>query len=298
MGTALKQRTWNLTLAADRPLILGERPLVMGVLNLTPDSFSDGGQWASPDSAVEAALEMERQGVHLLDLGAESTRPGGGVYGSGARAVPVAEELDRLLPVLEALRPLTRLPISVDTRKGVVAREALGAGANLINDVSALTDPEMISVVAESGCPVVLMHNRGSLGTMQRNLEYGDLLGEVIEMLTGALERAERGGVARSQTILDPGIGFGKSLAQNLTLLRELHFLESLERPILVGASRKSFIGHITGKPAPYRLGGSLAAAAWAASRGAAILRVHDVSATVELLDVWQAIEGDLEDSA
>ncbi len=298
MGTALGQRTWQLTLPGNRPLLLGERPLVMGVLNLTPDSFSDGGRWNSTESAVEAALEMEREGAHLLDLGAESTRPGGGVYGSGASTVPVAEELDRLLPVLEALRPLTRLPISVDTRKGAVAKEALSAGADLINDVSALTDPEMISVVAAVGCPVVLMHNRGSLGTMQRHLEYRDLLGEVSEMLADAMKKAERGGVARAQTILDPGIGFGKSYAQNLALLRQLNFLEPLGRPVLVGASRKSFIGHLTGKPAPNRLAGSLAAAAWAASRGAAILRVHDVGATVELLDVWLAIEGDLEDPA
>jgi dihydropteroate synthase len=298
MGTVLGQRTWHLTLPGNRSLVLGERPLVMGVLNLTPDSFSDGGRWASPEDAVEAALAMEQDGAHLLDLGAESTRPGGGVYGTGAKAVSVAEEIDRLLPVLEALRPLTRLPISVDTRKGAVARAALGAGADLVNDVSALTDPEMISVAAEVGCPVVLMHNRGSLGTMQRNLKYDDLLGEVREMLAGALERAERGGVARGQAILDPGIGFGKSYDQNLTLLRELRSLESLERPILVGASRKSFIGHITGEPAPDRLAGSLAAAAWAASRGASILRVHDVAATVELLAVWQAIANGLEESA
>jgi dihydropteroate synthase len=210
----------------------------------------------------------------------------------------VAEELDRLLPVLESLRPLTRLPISVDTRKGAVAKAALSAGADLINDVSALADPEMISVVADVRCPVVLMHNRGSLGTMQRNLEYDDLFGEVLEMLESALERAERGGVARVQTILDPGLGFGKSYAQNLSLLRKLDFLESLERPVLVGASRKSFIGHITGKDAPNRLVGSLAAAAWSASRGVAILRVHDVAATVELLDVWRAIEGASEGSA
>jgi dihydropteroate synthase len=270
MGIALGQRTWHLTLAGDRSLVLGARPLVMGVLNLTPDSFSDGGQWSSPQEAVEAALAMEEDGAHLLDLGAESTRPGGGVYGDGARTVSVAEEADRLMPVLEALRPLTRLPISVDTRKGAVAREALGAGADLVNDVSALTDPEMTAVVAEVGCPVVLMHNRGSLGTMQRNLEYDDLLGEVRQMLSSAIERAERGGVARGQTVLDPGIGFGKSYAQNLTLLRELRFLEPLEA-------------------------GSLAAAAWAANRGAAILRVHDVKATVELLEVWQAIEHGLE---
>jgi dihydropteroate synthase len=298
MGIALGQRTWHLTLAGGRSLILGERPLVMGVLNLTPDSFSDGGRLDSPQTAVEAALAMEQDGAHLLDLGAESTRPGGGVYGDGAQSVSVAEEIDRLMPVLEALRPLTRLPISVDTRKGAVAREALGAGADLVNDVSALTDPEMTAVVAEAGCPVVLMHNRGSLGTMQRNLEYEDLLGEVRQMLAGAIERAERGGVTRGQTLLDPGIGFGKSYAQNLTLLRELRFLETLERPILVGASRKSFIGHITGEPAPNRLPGSLAAAAWAANRGAAILRVHDVKATVEMLEVWQAIEHGLEGPA
>ncbi|HKH47104.1 MAG TPA: dihydropteroate synthase [Thermoanaerobaculia bacterium] len=268
----------------------------MGVLNLTPDSFSDGGLWIEPERAVGQALRLLAEGADLLDLGAESTRPGGGVYGAGASTVSPEQEADRLLPVLAAVRRATDAPLSVDTRKGEVARRALDAGADLINDVSALGDPGLGRAVAAAGCPLVLMHSRGDLATMQRDIRFTDLLGEVRSELAEAMARAAACGIDPEQLVLDPGIGFGKTAEQNLALVGRLHELAVLGRPLLVGASRKSFIGRAveqTGRPAPApqeRLPGSLAAAAWAAARSAAIVRVHDVAATVQFLAVWRAI--------
>jgi dihydropteroate synthase len=276
----------------------------MGVLNLTPDSFSDGGLWLEPPRAVDHALCLLEEGADLLDLGAESTRPGGGVYGAGAAAVPPAEEAARLLPVLEAVRRATGAPISVDTRKGEVARRALDAGADLINDVSALGDSGDAGLgraVAAAGCPLVLMHSRGDLSSMQRNIRFADLLGEVRSELAEAMARAAACGIEEEQLVLDPGIGFGKTAEQNLALLGRLHELAPLGRPLLVGASRKSFIGRVVeaaGRPMPgprERLPGSLAAVAWAAARGSAIVRVHDVAETVQFLAVWRAIAGQSE---
>ncbi len=274
-----------------RAIVLGGRPLVMGVLNLTPDSFSDGGLWLEPEKAVERGLEMVSSGADLLDLGAESTRPGGGVYGGGAAHVPVDEELRRLLPVLERLRDEVEVPISVDTRKAEVASRALAGGADLVNDISALTDPEVARAVAEAGCPVVLMHSRGELAQMQREIRFDDLLAEVVGELGSAVDRAVGAGVSRQQIFVDPGIGFGKTPRQNLLLLRNLDALDDLGCPVLVGASRKSFIGQLTGAPADDRLGGSLAAVGWAGTHHAAVVRVHDVAATRQFLDVWEAID-------
>ncbi len=268
----------------------------MGVLNLTPDSFSDGGLWldpADPARAVERGLEMLSQGADLLDLGAESTRPGGGVYGAGAAVVAPEEELARLLPVLERLRRVTDAPLSVDTRKAAVARRALAAGADLVNDVSALADPEMAGVLAPAPCPVVLMHSRGELATMQRGIHFADVVADVRAELAGALERAVGAGVACERIVVDPGLGFGKTAEQNLALIGSLAALAELGRPVLVGASRKSFLGALTGDPPERRLPGSLAAAARAAASGAAILRVHDVAETVAFLRVWDAIGGE-----
>jgi dihydropteroate synthase len=268
----------------------------MGILNLTPDSFSDGGLWTDPQRAVDGALRMLAEGVDALDLGAESTRPGGGVYGDGAASVTPEEEAARLLPVLTALRRATDAPLSVDTRKGIVARQALDAGADLINDVSALADPELGRAVAAAGCPVVLMHSRGELATMQRGIRFRDLLGEVRSELAAAIERAAAYGIGTEQIVLDPGLGFGKTAEQNLELIRRLDELVPLGRPLLVGASRKSFLSRAietNGGPAlppAGRLAGSLAAAAWAARQGAALLRVHDAAETVQFLAVWQAI--------
>ncbi len=291
-------RRWSLPLPArprpGRSLDLGDRPRVMAVVNLTPDSFSDGGRWASPEHAVEGALAMLEEGADLVDLGAESTRPGGGVYGGGAREVPAAEELDRLLPVLEALRAATAAPISIDTRKGEVARAALAAGADLVNDVSALADPALAQAIAAAGCPVVLMHARGEIGSMQRGIRFDDVVAEVRAELAAALGRAEAAGIDRGRTLLDPGIGFGKTYGQNLLLLRRLGDLAGLGRPLVVGASRKAFIGHLTGEPAGApaagRLAGSLAAAAWAAAGGAAVVRVHDAGESARFLSVWTAV--------
>jgi dihydropteroate synthase len=293
-------RAWTLRLPRDRSLELGggpRRPLVLGVVNLTPDSFSDGGLWLDPARAVEHGLRLLAEGADLLDLGAESTRPGGGVYGEGARTVPPDEEAARLLPVLEALRAATGAPLSVDTRKAEVARRALDAGADLINDVSALGDPAMGRIVAAAGCPLVLMHSRGDLATMQKGIRFADVVAEVRAELAQAMERALAAGVEESQIVLDPGIGFGKTWEQNVELIRRLGELGSLGRPVLLGASRKSFLAKAAARPgvpdAPpdRRLGGSLAAAAWGAVQGAAIVRVHDVAETVQLLDVWRTLE-------
>ena len=263
----------------------------MGVLNVTPDSFSDGGSWLESGRAVEHALAMAEDGAEILDLGAESTRPGGGVYGGGGGGVSVTQELDRLLPVLEALRPEISIPISVDSRKGEVARQALAAGADLINDVGGLKDPELIAAVADAGCPVVAMHSRGDLATMQTDIRFDDVTREVRAELREILERAAGGGIRERQVILDPGIGFGKATRHNLLLLRQLDRLRVLGRPILVGASRKSFISRVRAAPPEARLGGSLAAAAWAARLGASILRVHDIAETVQFMELWNAID-------
>lgn len=297
METPIANRTsWTLRLPRGRDLRLDGRPRVMGILNLTPDSFSDGGLWNDPGRAVDRALRMLEEGADLLDLGAESTRPGGGVYGAGADEVPPAEEIARLLPVLEAVRRATDAPLSVDTRKGEVAEAALAAGADLINDVSALADPRLAAAAAAAGCPVILMHSRGEIATMQRGIHFADLLGEVRAELSQALDRAAGAGIDPEQVVLDPGIGFGKTWEQNLALVGRLDELSALGRPLLLGASRKSFIAKTVesaGKPAPPpagRLPGSLAAAAWGASGSAAILRVHDVAETAQFLAVWRAI--------
>lgn len=276
-----------------RRLAFGARPLVMAVVNLTPDSFSDGGVHydpGDPERAVAAGLEKLAEGADLLDLGAESTRPGGGVYGRGAEEISAEEEIRRLLPVLERLRARTDAPLSVDTRKGEVARAALDAGADLINDVSALGDPDLGAAVAASGCPIVLMHSRGPLETMQKDIRFQDVVAEVRAELRAALARAEAAGIDPEQTIVDPGIGFGKSLEHNLRLIGRLSALADLGRPILLGASRKSFLGALTGEPPAKRLAGSLAAAGWGALSGADILRVHDVRATASFLRVLTAI--------
>lgn len=263
----------------------------MGVLNLTPDSFSDGGRWLDPERAAARGLEMLGEGAEILDLGAESTRPGGGVYGEGAATVDADRELARLLPVLERLRSATDAVISVDTRKGAVARRALATGADLINDVGGLADPELVETVAEAGCPVVVMHSRGELATMQHEIRFDDVVPEVAAELAERIERARTAGIAPRQLILDPGIGFGKTTGQNLRLLAELEALHAaLGRPLLVGASRKSFIAKVSPAPPDQRLGGSLAAVGAAVRGGAAIVRVHDVAATVQYLRIENAI--------
>jgi dihydropteroate synthase len=266
----------------------------MGVVNITPDSFSDGGTFLDPARAIEHALGLAAEGADLLDLGAESTRPRGAAYGEGAREVPADEELARLLPVLEGLRKETGLPISVDTRKAAVARAAFAAGADILNDVSALEDPETAAFAAGCGCPVVLMHHRGIFGPFARQAP-GPLLEEVRAGLSAVLARAIASGCRREQLVLDPGLGFATRGKGNLELLRRLPELAELGQPLLVGASRKSFLGEVDGigKPAE-RLPESLAAAAWAAVGGASVLRVHDVGATRRFLAAYEAIRASL----
>ncbi len=292
------------------------RPRLMGVVNVTPDSFSDGGRFLAPQSAIDQALRLIEEGADLIDLGAESTRPGGSVYGAGAQEVEAREELARLLPVLSGLRRQSPIPISVDTRKALVARAALDAGADLLNDVSGLEDPETATLAARTGCPVVLMHHQGIFqrpwsadegrvsetpGTLGPAGAGGRLVEQVRAGLAAMLARALAAGCRREQIVLDPGLGFGKLGRQNLELLGRLGDpagLAALGRPILVGASRKSFLAsasaarHAAPPPPPAeRLPESLAAAAWAAAGGAAILRVHDVGATRRFLAAWTAID-------
>jgi dihydropteroate synthase len=258
------------------------RPLVMGVLNVTPDSFSDGGRWFDPDAAVARGLEMAAEGADVVDVGGESTRP-------GAEPVPEPEERRRVLAVVEALAPHVR--VSVDTRKEGVAEAAIGAGATLVNDVSA----SLWEVAAAAGPGVgwVAMHMRGDPRTMQRDPRYHDVVGEVRDFLLERAATAREAGV--EEVWIDPGIGFGKTMEHNLCLLRHLRALVATGHPVLVGASRKTFLGRLTGasadEPAPVgdRLEGSLAAAAWALAQGVRMVRVHDVKATVLVVDLFSA---------
>lgn len=267
----------------DRTIRLGEKTLVMGILNVTPDSFSDGGNFADPNKAVEHALEMVAQGADIIDIGGESTRP-------GADPVSAEDEIRRTVPIIGKLREHSDIPVSIDTMKSEVARRALEAGADIINDVSAFeADEEMAAVAAETGAGVVLMHKQGSPKTMQDDPTYGHVVEEVRDYLQSRLDFAVQRGVARDRMVIDPGIGFGKTYEHNLELLRGLHTLAECGCPVLVGASRKRFIGHLLnrGNPAE-RLAGSLGAAAWAAEQGAHILRVHDV---IETCDVCRIVD-------
>jgi dihydropteroate synthase len=259
-----------------------DRPLVMGVINVTPDSFSDGGDRLRPEDAIAAGEAMLAAGADILDIGGESTRP-------GAEPVPPAEEIRRIAPVVAALA--RRAPVSVDTRHAATMQAALAAGARIVNDVSGLAhDPAAAEVVAAAGCPVVLMHMRGTPATMQAEAVYGDVAAEVLAELAARLGAAEAAGVARRNIVADPGLGFAKTAAQNLVLLDRLAAFHGLGVRLLVGASRKSFIGRFGGAASPAdRLPGSLAAALVAAARGAQVLRVHDVAETVQALRIWRA---------
>jgi dihydropteroate synthase len=268
-------------------VVLGERTLVMGVLNVTPDSFSDGGRAAGLESAIGHGLRLFEEGADWVDVGGESTRP-------GAARVPAAAEVLRVAPVVEGLRRRGAGPISVDTAKASVARAALDAGADLVNDVSAFGyDPAMATLVAGRGVPAVLMHLRGGFGEMHRDPAYRDVMGEVVSELEAAVLRAERAGVAREALILDPGIGFSKDAGHSLEALRRLGEMEALDRPVLVGPSRKSFIGAVLDLPVERRLMGTAAAVAACVLRGAHVVRVHDVREMVEVVRVADAIRGD-----
>lgn len=258
----------------------------MAVLNVTPDSFSDGGDHLDPGAAIAAGTRMVADGADILDVGGESTRP-------GSRDLSTAEEQARILPVIAGLRDVG-VPISVDTRNAKTMEAALDAGATIVNDVSGLRhDPATPGLVAARGCPVVLMHMRGSPASMNGLAVYRDVGAEVAAELAASLAAAEQAGVDRSQIVLDPGVGFAKTGTHNVELLRNLAPLRALGRPLLLGVSRKRFIGTLGGRDVPkQRVAGSLAAGLFAVSQGAAVLRVHDVAVTAEAVRVWSALAG------
>jgi dihydropteroate synthase len=256
-----------------------ERALIMGVVNVTPDSFSDGGRYLDPEAAIAHARSMIDEGVDLLDIGGESSRP-------GAAPVEEAEELRRILPVVEALRDF---PLSVDTRRPGAMHAALAAGASMINDIEALTAPGALEAVADTGCGVCLMHKKGDPATMQEDPSYEDVVAEVHDFLAGRIDACEKAGIARDRIVADPGFGFGKTVEHNLTLLKRLPELAALGVPLLAGWSRKSSLGRITGRDTSGRLSASLAAALLALLGGARILRVHDVKETRDVVLVWEA---------
>jgi len=268
---------------AGRILVL-DRPRVMGIVNVTPDSFSDGGEHATVDAAVAHALRLAEGGADILDIGGESTRP-------GADDVPVEEELRRVIPVIERLSKATSLPISIDTSKPEVMRAAVAAGAGMINDVYALRREGGLDAAAELGVPVVLMHMLGEPRSMQDAPDYDDVVADVHRFLAERIFAAEMSGIPKKRIVVDPGFGFGKTTAHNLALLAQLERFTDLGVPVLAGLSRKRTIGELTGRDDPHdRVHGSVAAHVIAAQRGAKLLRVHDVAATVDALKVWDAV--------
>ena len=268
----------------DRVLYPGRAALVMGIVNVTPDSFSDGGRHAAAAAAVAHGLELVRQGADLLDIGGESTRP-------GAEPIGLDEELRRILPVVRDLATRTDVPLSIDTYKAETARQALASGAHVVNDVTALGDPDMAEVVRESGAGLVLMHMQGTPQTMQANPVYDDVVADVARFLEARLQAAEDVGIAGSRVVLDPGVGFGKTAEHNLELLARLVELQRLGRPVCLGVSRKGFLGGLLGRPVTERLAGSLAAICHALAHGAAqIIRVHDVAETRDAVRLFRAL--------
>jgi dihydropteroate synthase len=272
-----------------RTIVLGERTLVMGVLNVTPDSFSDGGEFFRAADAVKAALAMERAGADILDIGAESTRP-------GSTGISGEEELERLLPVLQGLRGRLKIPISIDTQKVRVAEMAIGAGAEMLNDISGLkTDPKIAEVAARFGAPLILMHMRGTPRTMQSKPWARDVVKDVLNGLRDSVATARRAGVRASEIILDPGIGFGKSFAQNYELLAKLPAIAKLGYPLLVGTSRKGFLGATLARngkslPVDERIWGTAATVAASILQGAHIVRVHDAEEMVQVAKVTDCL--------
>lgn len=275
-------RRWR---CADRALPLGQKTLLMGILNVTPDSFSDGGLYEDPGRAAERAWQMADEGADLLDVGGMSSRP-------GSEEIPIEEEWRRIEPVLKRLGDRFPLPLSIDTYRAPVAHAAINLGVCIINDISALrADPNMLPLAAESGAGLILMHMRGTPRTMQQKVEYSDILSEIESFLTGRCRFAQEQGVERAQVVFDPGIGFGKSLEGNLQLIREVRRFASGAAGVLIGPSRKSFIGKVLDRPRPEeRLWGTAAAVALAIGAGADIVRVHDVAAMADVCKVADAI--------
>lgn len=255
----------------------------MGILNVTPDSFSDGGQWLGKSKAIQHALDMQDAGADIIDIGGESTRP-------GAQAVSLQQELDRVIPVIEAVAPRLSVPVSIDTSKPEIMREAVAAGAGMINDVYALRMDGAMEAAADLSVPVCLMHMQGEPRVMQDNPTYEDVTGEVKSFLLERAGHCERHGVLKQNIVLDPGFGFGKTLKQNMEIFHALPELASCGYPVLVGVSRKAMIGQLTGREVPARVPGSITAALLAAQSGAAIIRVHDVAETLDALKVGTAL--------
>ena len=261
-----------------------QRTRVMGVLNVTPDSFYDGGRYWDPLTAVRHGQRLAEEGADVIDVGGESTRP-------GAEPVDPEEEIRRVIPVIERLKDRIEQPVSIDTRKAEVARRAIGAGARLVNDVSGLTaDPDMTGTVAAEGVPVVIMHTAGTPRDMQRNPGYRDTVGEIVEWLDARIAHAVAHGIRRSRIIVDPGIGFGKRLSDNLLLIRSLASFQRLNRPILIGPSLKSFIGRVLDAEKDDRMEGTAAAVALSVANGASIVRVHDVREMSRVVRMTDAI--------
>ena len=266
-------------------IITLDQPRIMGILNLTPDSFSDGGQWLDKSKAIRHAINMQAAGADIIDVGGESTRP-------GARAVPLQQELDRVIPVIEAIAPQLSVPVSIDTSKPEVMREAVAAGAGLINDVFALRQEGAIQAAAELDVPVCLMHMSGVPRVMQENPVYEDVFDEVRTFLLERAKLCEIAGIMTDRIILDPGFGFGKTLQHNIQLFQKLPELVQGAYPVLVGVSRKAMIGHLTGRDTQDRVSGSVVAAVLAAQMGVTIIRVHDVAETSDALKVAAALSG------
>lgn len=269
---------YRLTVAGDE-----FRPLVMGILNVTPDSFSDGGRFNALELAISHAEQMIADGVDIIDIGGESTRP-------GAPPVSPEEELDRVMPVIYALRDCGK-PLSVDTRRSLVMREALEAGADMINDVEGFRDPDSLAAVSDGDCALCIMHMKGQPQSMQQAPHYDDLFAEVRDFLRARVDAAVAAGIGKERICIDPGYGFGKTVEHNLKLLAwQAELQQQVGLPLLAGLSRKSTIGQVTGKPVEQRMAGSVGAALVAAEHGARIIRVHDVAETVDALKVWQAV--------
>lgn len=269
----------------DRSFQWGTKTYLMGVLNITPDSFSDGGDYNNLDAACDRAWALVKGGADILDIGGQSTRP-------GAKEISVEAELNRVIPVVQAIRKSLNVPISVDTTRAIVAQQAIKVGADIVNDISGGTfDAEMLSTVAKLEVPIILMHIRGTPETMQQLTDYEDLIGEIIGVLKERIAAAEKAGIARSRLLIDPGIGFGKTYEQNLELLRHLDRFQALDLPILVGTSRKSFIGKILNQDDPkQRVWGTAATCCAAIAQGADLLRVHDLPEMWEVSQVADAI--------
>lgn len=263
-----------------------KRPLIMGIVNITPDSFSDGGLFLDGDDAYEHCLKLVEDGADIIDIGGESTRP-------GAEPVSPSEQIGRVCPVIERLRAVSDIPVSIDTTSAEVVEKAIAAGAEIINDVSALRfDDRIAELAAEYDTGLILMHMKGTPETMQENPYYDDIIGEVYSFLEERAAFAEGCGVRSSNIVLDPGIGFGKTAAGNLELIRNIRTFKKLRKPVLIGASRKSFIGKLTGREVDDRLSGSLAVVCFSALNGVDILRVHDVEETVDALKLIEALSG------